>query len=632
MCGIVGVARIGTGKPVEPERLLRMRETLRHRGPDDAGIWLHPDGGVGLAHRRLAILDLSEAGRQPMHDVQADTWITYNGEIYNYLELREALQRRGHRFRTDTDTEVLLVAYREWGEACLTHLNGMFAFALYDRAADTLVLARDRMGKKPLYYSLAAGQLLLASEPKALLTDAAVSRDLDLRAVNFFLAYGYIPGDLSVFRSIRKLPPGQALRVTLSSGQTRRWSYWTLPEAATAGETGDDAALLDELQALFEDAVRIRLRSDVPLGVFLSGGLDSSLVVAMTSRLSSRPVETFTIGFDESERDERSYATIVAQHFGTHHHELVIRPDVFGVLPELVRQYDEPFADPSLIPTFYVCREARRSMTVALAGDGGDDVFGGYRRYQAALRDAHLMRYMPAGIRRWVASSSRLLPRGGRYRAYAQRLGDDTVAPFIARRQLFDQPTRRRLLTDSVLAELGAAVDEPERHLRSCFAQTAHRDFVTRMIATDFQTYLPDDILVKVDRASMAVSLEVRAPLLDFRLAEFAFARLPGRLKVHGGGKVILRKLGERLLPQELPLHRKAGFGIPLRRWVGKKDSEWVSSTALAGTGLFAPRAVDEIVQAAGTGLAAHDRRVFALLVFDLWHQTLGEKPCCASD
>lgn len=632
MCGIVGIARIGRGPSVDPERLRRMRDTLRHRGPDDAGLWMCPDGGVGLAHRRLSILDLSEAGRQPMHDVQADTWITYNGEIYNYLELRAVLRRHGHRFRTETDTEVLLAAYREWGEACLTRLNGMFAFALYDGATDTLLLARDRMGKKPLYYSMMPGHMVFASELKALLADVAVSRDLDLRAVNFFLASGYIPGDVSVFRSIRKLLPGHAMSLTLSTGRRRQWSYWKLPEGEVVGQASDDVVLLDELHALFEDAVRIRLRSDVPLGVFLSGGLDSSLVVAMTSHLASRPVETFTIGFDDSERDERHYAAMVARHFGTRHHELVIRPEVFDVLPDLVRHYDEPFADPSMIPTFYVCREARRSMTVALSGDGGDDVFGGYRRYRVALRDVRLMRRMPARMRRWVAASSRLLPSGSRSQAYVQRLGAESMTPFLARRQLFDQPTRRRLLTRDVLAELGEAFDEPERHLRSCFEQAAHRDFVTRMIATDFQTYLPDDILVKVDRASMAVSLEVRAPLLDYRLAEFAFARLPGRLKVDDGGKVILRQLGERLLPEALPLHRKAGFGIPLRNWVGKRATEWVNSSALAKTGLFAARAVDEMVQAAGTGLASHDRRVFALLVFELWSYTGGEKPCCVSD
>ena len=622
MCGIVGIVRVGNGDAIDRERLLRMREALQHRGPDDAGIWLDQHRGVGLAHRRLAILDLSEAGRQPMHDEVGGTWITYNGEIYNFIELRADLERRGHRFSSGTDTEVLLAAYREWKEHCLNHLNGMFAFALYDAAAGQLVLARDRMGKKPLYYTFSDGYFFFASEPKALLQDAAISRDIDLRALNFFLAYGFIPDDLSIFRSVRKLPPAHAMTLDLAGGRIRRWRYWSLPSPTQP--YGGEEDLLAELEVLLEDAVRLRLRSDVPLGVFLSGGLDSSLIVALASRVASRPVETFTIGFDEPERDERNYADIVTRHFGTRHHELVLRPDVLQTLPELVQHVGEPFADASLIPTYYVCRETRKSVTVTLAGDGGDDLFGGYRRYITADRDARTMAYFPARFRHLAAVASRVLPHGHKIREYVQRLQHDATTTFFAWSLFFDLEARSRLLRREVLDELGETLFEPEAHLRTLFRGAADPDFVNRMMAADFQCYLPDDILVKVDRASMSVALEVRAPLLDYRVAEFAFSRVPGALKVNRGGKILLKKLGRRLLPSALPLSRKAGFGIPLRAWLGRDAGMLMQEVPSALADLFDPRATGEFIRSAGRGLASRDRRVFALLVFHLWRQAYG--------
>jgi asparagine synthase (glutamine-hydrolysing) len=599
-----------------------MREALYHRGPDDAGIWLNQNGRVGLAHRRLAILDLSEAGRQPMHDEVGGTWITYNGEIYNFLELRAQLEQRGHVFFSGTDTEVLLAAYREWKEHCLEHLNGMFAFALFDAPAGQLFLARDRVGKKPLYYAWSGSRFLFASEPKALLQDPAISRDIDLRALNFYLAYGFIPDDLSIFRNIRKLPPAHAMTVELATGRICRWCYWHLPSSVP--EPGNEEDLLAELECLLEDAVRLRMRSDVPLGVFLSGGLDSSLIVALVSRMASQPVETFTIGFDETEQDERSYANIVARHFGTRHHALVIRPDVLQILPELVQHVDEPFADPSLLPTYYVCRETRKSVTVALSGDGGDDLFGGYRRYVAIDRDARIIARLPAFLRRWGATASHGLPRGSKVREYIQRLQHDAATAFATWSLLFNVETRRRLFRRDILNELGELLYEPEARLQTLFNQTAEHDVVNRMIATDFHGYLPDDILVKVDRASMSVSLEVRAPLLDYRVVEFAFSRTPGALKVHRAGKILLRKLGRRLLPPALSLNRKAGFGIPLRAWLGRDAGGLMDGVPAALAGLFNRNATEEVIRSAGSGLASRDRRVFALLVFDLWRQAYG--------
>jgi asparagine synthase (glutamine-hydrolysing) len=623
MCGIVGMVQVRNGPPLESGHLLRMREALRHRGPDDAGIWLSHNGRVGLAHRRLSILDLSEAGRQPMHDEIGDAWVTYNGEIYNFMELREVLEKRGHRFSSSTDTEVLLAAYREWKEHCLDRLNGMFAFAFYDAPAGRLFLARDRAGKKPLYYALSGGRFLFASEPKALLQDPAVSREIDLRALNFFLAYGFVPGDLCIFRSIRRLPPAHAMTLDLDSGNIRRWRYWSLP--GPAQKRCDEEDLLAELECLLGDAVRLRLRSDVPLGVFLSGGLDSSLVVALVSRVSSHPVETFTIGFEEAARDERCYARIIADHFGTRHNELVIRPDTLQVLSELVQQFDEPLADPSIIPTYYVCRETRKNVTVALSGDGGDELFGGYRRYSSAYRDARLMRFLPASLRRWAANGSHLFPVKSWPREYFRRLQGDAKMAFIGRRFLFDLEARSSLLDRDVLGELGKDLLEPEAYLRTSFKQTLGHDFVNQMTASDFNAYLPDDVLVKVDRASMFVSLEVRSPLLDYRVVDFAFSRVPGSLKVNKeGNKIILKRLAQRLLPPSLPLNRKAGFGIPLRAWLQQGVGDLSSDVLATHNGLFNCGAMKRIIHSGGEGLILHDRRVFALIGFELWRQAYG--------
>ncbi|MFQ5874478.1 MAG: asparagine synthase (glutamine-hydrolyzing), partial [Dehalococcoidia bacterium] len=618
MGGIAGMVRMGGGDPLDPEILLRMRETLRHRGPDDAGIWFSRDGRVGLAHRRLSILDLSEAGKQPMDDGAGQTWVTYNGEIYNFIELRAELERRGLRFSSETDTEVLLAAYREWKESCLDRLNGMFAFALFDERSKQLFLARDRAGKKPFYYAFAGDRFIFASELNTLLRDPAVSREIDLRALNFFLAYGFVPGDLSIFRGIRKLPPAHAMTLELASGRLRRWRYWWLP--VPRWERNDKEDLLAELESLLEDAVRIRLRSDVPLGVLLSGGLDSSLVVALTSRVSSRPVETFTIRFKETEQKEQDYANTVARRFGTSHHELVIQSDVLEILPELMKQFDEPLADPSLIPTYYVCRETRKSVTVALSGEGGKQLFGGYLRYGLTHRDARIIESFPAHLRRWAATASCFFPRGSRPREYILRLQHDTVTNFVARTLLFDHDARSNLLQRDVLNELGEDLLEPEMHLRSWF-KISSQDFVNRMTATDFHVYLPDDILVKVDRASMFVSLEVRAPLLDYRVAEFSFSRVPGSLNVNREERFLLQRLGSRLLPPASSLSRKAGCGIPLRAWLGRNAGGLMEMIPTALPGLFNHRYMEKVVRSGGRGLSSRDCRIFALLVFEYWRQ-----------
>jgi asparagine synthase (glutamine-hydrolysing) len=426
MCGIVGMA---VRSPVgQPDVLTVMRDALVHRGPDDAGVWWAPDRRVGLANRRLAIIDLSPGGHQPMADVSGQLWITYNGEIYNYLDVRRELEGHGHRFRTASDTEVILESYRAWGLDCLSRLNGMFAFGLYDSVARRLFLARDRAGEKPLFYWHEPGRLVFASELKALMANPAFPRDLDLQALDYYLAYGYVPGDMCILRGVRKLAQGQAMTYELETDVRRGWRYWQLPEPPrVTRESPDDMSR--ELEGLLEDAVRRQLVADVPVGVLLSGGIDSSLVTAVAARVSSAPVRTFTVSFPgHAAHDEGPYARLVAEHFGTRHTELAAKPATVELLPTLARQYDEPIADSSMVPTYLVSRLIREHAKVALSGDGGDELFGGYHHYRWIQRGAQLRRVVPGPVRRLIGTASRLLPVGLRGRNHLMAFGGDTRA------------------------------------------------------------------------------------------------------------------------------------------------------------------------------------------------------------
>lgn len=616
MCGIVGIA---SSKPeTELGLLATMRDQMRHRGPDDAGEWWSPDGRVGLAQRRLAIIDLSPGGHQPMADATGQVWITFNGEIYNYQDLRRQLEGCGHRFRTASDTEVILEAYRAWGTDCLTHISGMFAFGLYDAVERRLFLARDRAGEKPLFYWRTPGRLVFASELKAVMADPAFPRRLDREALEFYLTYGYVPGEKCILQGVRKLPQGCAAIYDLETNAWRSWPYWQLPEPGPRGNVSADD-LADELEALLLDSVKRQLIADVPVGILLSGGIDSSLVTAMAARVSSGPVRTFNISFPgHGVYDESPYARPVAKHFGTQHTELAAEPATVELLPDLAQQYDEPLADSSMVPTYLVSRLIRQHATVALGGDGGDELFGGYLHYDWVARQELARRFIPLPLRTMVGTGARLLPVGVRGRNYLVGVSGDVPWSIAHINLFFDSATRRRLLAP--LGPNGSHSAAPEDYKVALCPREATS--VQQATWVDFKTYLVDDILVKVDRASMLTSLEVRAPWLDPRIIEFAFGRVPDHLRAFGSERKILpRRLAARLLPPALDLKRKWGFGIPLDHWFKGDWGRYIESVLKnADTRVFDRDFISRLIVNQRRGLA-NTQRLFALTIFELWRR-----------
>jgi asparagine synthase (glutamine-hydrolysing) len=564
MCGIYGLIRRDGG--VDATRLSRQRDLLTRRGPDDAGSWVSLDGRIGLAHRRLSILDLTAAGHQPMASRDGRFTIVFNGEIYNHREIRAELEKTERVFNTGSDTEVLLDAYRVWGEACLTRLNGMFAFAIHDAGnvstSPTLFLARDRSGKKPLYYAFDGHRLEFASELKSISHRGGLSLD----ALNCYLALGYVPHELCIVDGVKKLPPAHAARLDLSTFEFKVWRYWSLP--ANRPEPGvEGESLADVAGKLIEDATRLRLEADVPVGVLLSGGLDSSLVVAAAAHVSAAPVRTFTITLPGSSLDESVHARQVARYFGTEHHELALESTGLDALDDIAPYIDEPIADSSLIPSFLVSRLTRQHVTVALGGDGGDELFGGYNDYPASLADQHRLGWLPKSALMFAAQAASGLPAGVRGRNRIASLRGGALQQIIWGRPYFDIALRQRVLTRDAMDALGKKSDAPECFLLGLYE--AGSDAVDRMTRTHFGGVLPDDFLVKVDRMSMAVSLEMRAPLLDHRLVEFAFGRIPSEWKVKGRETRRVQKiLASRWLPPELDVRRKQGFSIPLNEWM----------------------------------------------------------------
>lgn len=612
MCGILGIA--GNRLPSR-ELLIRMRDSLRHRGPDDEGVWWSSDGRVALAHRRLAIIDLSPNGRQPMSDGTGRLHIVFNGEIYNYLDLRAELRRRGHEFRTASDTEVILQAYLEWGHNALSHLNGMFALAIYDSAERRVLVARDRAGEKPLYYRVHAGTIAFASELKALLTDPACPRELDTQALEFYLAFGYVPGAHCLLAGFHKLPQGHALSFSVDSGDLQTWAYWTLPQPEHSAQS--ESGLLEELQRLLEDSVRLRLVADVSVGVMLSGGVDSSLITALAARCSRKPLKTFTITFPgHGEYDEAPHARTVAAHFGTEHVELAAEPATVDLLPELVRQFDEPIADSSMVPTYLVSRLIRPEATVALGGDGGDEVFGGYLHHSWAQQQVRMGGWVPAPARKAArAAATTLLPIGTKGRNYLLGLTAERPYNIVQFNVMFDKEARQRLL-----APLGPApAVQPEVWKAALCAD--RRTVLQQTTALDFRTYLVDDILVKVDRASMLCSLEVRAPFLDPRIIEFAFRSVPDHLRAtRGERKILLRRLAARLLPPSLDLRRKQGFSLPLRTWFKGDWGRCMQDVLTSEDTIFDRRSVMQLFAGQRAGFT-NMHRLFALAVLELWRR-----------
>jgi len=619
MCGIVGIAS-GNGQ-IDRVLLARMRDTMRHRGPDDAGLWQAPDKSVGLAHRRLAIIDLSAAGHQPMEAADGRLCITFNGEIYNFRDLKEELTSLGCEFRSSSDTEVVLHAYRVWGLDCLPRLNGMFAFGLYDGGNRTILLARDRAGEKPLFYWHTPGKLVFASELKALMADPLFSRQIDGEALNLYLAYGYVPGERCLLKGVRKLMQGHAAVFDAESDALTLWHYWQLTDPAGTGKQASADELIEALDGLLFDSVRRQLVADVPVGILLSGGVDSSLVTAMAARVSSGPVRTFTISFPgHRSYDESPYARLVARHFQTEHTELAAEPATVDLLPELARQYDEPLADSSMVPTYLVSRLIRGHATVALGGDGGDELFGGYLHYGWIGRQAMARCVLPE-VLRWVVGSgaAKLLPVGLRGRNYLIGLSGDINQSIAHANLFFDSETRRRLLCSEWSSGPETAAI-PEKYKAGLCRNEGTA--LQRATAIDFATYLVDDILVKVDRASMLTSLEVRAPWLDYRIIEMAFGRVPDGLRAAGGERKILpRRLAARVLPVTLDLDRKQGFALPLRSWLKGDWGRYIDEVlSQADTRLFSRQAVSRLMAGQRRGLA-NEQRLFALTMFELWRR-----------
>jgi asparagine synthase (glutamine-hydrolysing) len=613
MCGIIGIA---SSRPIEKRAWLAAgRDAMRHRGPDDVGEWWAPNGFVGLGHRRLAIIDLSAAGHQPMLDDSGELVMVFNGEIYNFAALRAELASRGHAFRSVTDTEVVLAAYREWGTSCLQKLEGMFALAIYDARVGQLFLARDRAGEKPLYYVALDGEIRFASEIKALLADESLPRVVDRSALDCYLAEGFVPSDRSIFRDVRKVPPAHALIFDVGNGKSRVWRYWRPPDFASEARSEDE--LVDELDSLLASAVRRQLVADVPVGVLLSGGVDSSLITAFAARAASN-VKTFTVRFPGyGKYDETEHARLIAARFETEHLELEADAIGLDTLPVLARQFDEPLIDSSMIPTYLVTRLVRAHCTVALGGDGGDELFGGYAHYDRLLYLQRTFGWIPRAIRIPAARlAAMVLPPGFKGRNWLQGLATDlnNSVPMIA--SYFDLEPRRALVSGHDGWPF-VAESLRERH------RPPGGDLLQRATRLDFENYLPEDILVKVDRASMLNSLEVRAPMLDVPVIEFAFRKVPSELKAtRTTRKVLLKRLAARLLPSEFDRMRKQGFSIPLSTWLRSGPWRTYFEEVLLddGQSTFDRNSIRALLDGQRRG-RSNSERLFGLLMFELWRR-----------
>lgn len=593
---------------------------MTHRGPDDAGEWWSSDRRVGLGHRRLAIIDLTPGGHQPMMDNSGELTIVFNGEIYNYRELREELLRAGHTFRSSSDTEVLLESYKEWGKNCLAHLMGAFAFAIYDGTSRELFLARDRAGEKPLFFKHSDDCFVFASELKALMADPTFPRELDLDALDYYLTYGYVSGDQSILKDTYKLPPGHAMVYSLEKKRVNTWRYWELPEnLPRPGVSIED--LTEELEAILSGSIRRQLVADVPVGVFLSGGLDSSLITAIAAKVSDQPLKTFTVSFPgHGSFNEGPYARLVAEYFGTEHNDLVAEPASVLLLPQLARQYDEPLADHSIVPTSMLAGLVRKAVTVALGGDGGDELFGGYPHYNFLQKIDRLRELIPGRVRRIVSLiASHALPVGIKGRNHIIGLEGSAACSISAVNVYFDKEFRRKLL--SPLYRSGyTPLFSPESR------KVAHLDTSLNIFQnstrTDFQTTMLDDYLVKSDRASMLHSLELRAPFLDHRLIEFAFGRVPDSLRATlNERKILLRRLAKRLLPPALDINRKQGFSLPLAAWFKGEWGTFMTGVLMeADPAIFDEEVITSLIKGQRWGLA-NTNRLFALTMFELWRR-----------
>lgn len=612
MCGIAGFIDLESNRESAVQLIDSMCQVIRHRGPDDQGVWV--GDGVAMGMRRLSIIDLA-GGHQPIFNEDKSALVVFNGEIYNYRELQQELQERGHHFETHADTEAIVHAYEEYGDDCVNHLRGMFTFALWDRKRQRLLAARDRFGKKPFNYYWDGRRLIFGSEIKSIL-EAGIPHEINAAALDEYLVYCYVPTPHTLFRDVFKLPAAHIL--IYEDGEIRTKRYWELPFTPTCQD--DETTAIERTRELLKEAVNVRLMSEVPLGAFLSGGVDSSIVVGLMSSMMSQPVKTFSIGFEEDDYSELPYARQVAQLFGTDHKEFFVRPELVSVLPQLVWAYDEPFADSSMLPTYYVSKLAREHVTVALTGDGGDEIFGGYTRYNRELsisRIPGLMRYL-------LGYAARFMPDGMRGKKRLSSMYGDLPQRYMETFTLFPDNSRSSLFSQDYFALLRDY--DPCQRLMSEFRAAPYPDVVAQLQYVDVRAYLADDILVKVDKASMFNSLETRAPLLDHHLAEYV-SSLPSTIRTHNGTlKYLLKKVAADILPTEILTRRKQGFGVPIKHWfrddLTSYATEVLASPRAQQRGIFNPDFIRKLLRAhANTTLVNHSDAIWALLCLELWFQ-----------
>jgi len=631
MCGICGILNFGKDGHIDKEILHRMCNVLEHRGPDDEGYFIGTSNngqpaGIGLGIKRLSIIDL-ETGHQPIHNEDEKIWVVYNGEVYNFQELRAETERKGHHYYTKSDTETIVHLYEDYGADCVKYLRGMFAFGLWDGHRQQLFLARDRLGQKPLVYTLHRGNLIFASEIKSILEYPDLKREVNINALHYYLTYQFVPSPLTMFEGIKKLPPASIMTCD-REGNIEIERYWT-PIYKNKLKL-DEEEYCSRILDLLRESTKMRLISDVPLGAFLSGGLDSSAVVGMMSQLMDKPVKTFSVGFDEQSFSELHYARFVADHFRTEHFEFIVKPNVIEILPRLIWHYNEPFADPSAIPTYYIARETRKYVKVALNGDGGDENFAGYDRYKANKLSNYYTK-IPKFIREVVIKGLiRNLPESTKRKDLIRRLKQFVQASSFSpeRRNVkwhsfFDDQEKQDLYSEELRNRFKNF--DSFNYMTDVFDQSDAEEFLDKILYTDIMTYLPENLLVKMDIATMANSLEARSPFLDHKLIEFT-AQIPSNLKLKGfTSKYILKRALKNLLPRKI-LHRdKMGFGLPIGEWFRRELRSYVQAVLLdkrcIDRGYFKKDAIQQLLDEHISGRMDHGYRLWILLNLELWHR-----------
>ena len=621
MCGITGFITTDKNTPSKAREILlnKMCRVITHRGPDEQGMVVKERAALGM--RRLSIIDL-KGGQQPIYSEDGNLAIVFNGEIYNFLELKSELESLGHRFKTNSDTETIVHAYEEFGADCLAKLRGMFVFAIWNFREEILFIARDRVGKKPLFYSLTErGNFVFGSELKTLLTHGEIEREIDFAALDAYLTFGYVPEGFCIFKAVRKLQPAHYL--VFKNGEVRTQKYWDFNYTKPTGVKTEDE-YVERLRELIKEAVNVRLISEVPLGAFLSGGVDSSTIVGNMAQLLARPVKTFSIGFNEDTFNELKFARIAAEHFGTEHHEFVVTPDLVELVDELVWHFDEPFADSSALPTFVVSKMARDFVTVVLTGDGGDELFAGYTRYVIDRKRSSLAN-LPRVLRKGMQTISANLPHGARGKNYLYNVSLDPIDRYIDSVSQFNEPHKKSLYSKDFQAKLNGGFGAGGRHFKQFAESVATEDVTDNLLYLDSKTYLPGDILTKVDRMSMANSLEARAPLLDHKLIEFV-VNIPLELKMKGlETKYILKRAMEGIVPREILYREKQGFGVPIGEWINAQLRARIRSDLndrqTFERGYFEKSYIQTLLDEHSKQRRDHSSALWSLWMLELWHR-----------